>query len=39
MNEIAKDTGKSALNVAEGFIKIANENMANAIKNIGSKRL
>ena len=38
MNEIAKDTGKSALNVAEGFIKIANENMANAIKKISVQK-
>ena len=38
MNEIAKDTKKSALNVAEGFIKIANENMANAIKKISVQK-
>ncbi len=38
MNEIAKETGKTALSVAEGFIKIANENMANAIKKISVQK-
>ncbi len=38
MNEIAKKADKSTLNVAEGFIRIANENMANAIKKISVQK-
>ena len=38
MNKIAQKTDKSSFNVAEGFIKIANENMANAIKKISVQK-
>ena len=40
-NEIAKETGKLSMNItliAEGFLKIAVENMANAIKKISIQR-
>ena len=40
-NEIAKETGKLPMNItliAEGFLKIAVENMANAIKKISIQR-
>ncbi|MBM3527269.1 MAG: 5-oxoprolinase [Alphaproteobacteria bacterium] len=36
--ELAKDAGKSPEEVADGFIKIAVENMANAIKKISVQR-
>src|SRR5262249_34683904 len=36
--ELAKQVGKSAEEVADGFIKIAVENMANAIKKISVQR-
>ncbi|WP_417589340.1 hydantoinase B/oxoprolinase family protein [Pararhodobacter oceanensis] len=36
--EIAKREGKSAEDVAEGFLKIAIENMANAVKKISVQR-
>ena len=36
--EIALDTGKSPEEVAEGFVRIAVENMANAIKKISVQR-
>ena len=40
-NEVAKETGKLSMNItliAEGFLKIAVENMANAIKKISIQR-
>lgn len=38
LSRIAKDAGKSVGEVAEGFVKIANENMANAIKKISVQK-
>ncbi len=38
INRISKDAGKSVGEVAEGFVKIANENMANAIKKISVQK-
>ncbi len=36
--ELAKNMGKSAYDIAEGFIDVANEKMANAIKEITVKK-
>ena len=38
LNRIANEAGKSVGEVAEGFVKIANENMANAIKKISIQK-
>ncbi|MEM1364390.1 MAG: hydantoinase B/oxoprolinase family protein [Pseudomonadota bacterium] len=36
--ELVSETGRSAEDIAEGFLRIANENMANAVKKISVER-
>lgn len=38
MDVLAAETGRSAEEMAEGFLRIANENMANAVKKISVQR-